>query len=165
MSNVELPYPDPIIPLHANACRDCPFPFNVREDSTQPVRIPEIIGIRTSYTMNLPSDLVLTVEGSVPTGGWSGAQISRWFYLLPPADGIMDMDFLAVPPTGNVIQVVLPIHAHLVVPRAGSADFWAEDQPLRGVRIHSTNGPKEFALPPGKDKPLKLDIASDISNS
>jgi len=42
--------------------------------------------------------LAIRTEGWVISGGWSGAQLAPWSYISPPADGVLDIDFLAEPP-------------------------------------------------------------------
>jgi len=67
-------------------------------------------------------------------------------YIRPPADGILDLDVLAEPPTGIVLQALIKIS----VARSFPVPRW-----VRGVRIHTSTNTMEKMLSgepaPGKD--------------
>ncbi len=96
----------------------------------------------TEVTLNIqktnPPSLVISCHGIVNTGGWSHGKLVPFIYVMPPADGIYEFDFVANAPTGIVIQVVTPITAE---------DFVWEDFPaeLKGVKVYaSQNNITEF---------------------
>lgn len=84
----------------------------------------------TAFIIKLPSNnwLVSAAHGTVSSSGWHDAQLSPRFYIAPPTDGIWDFDFVARPPGGIALDVVLPIAGAY----AGHAPSW-----VKGVRIHS----------------------------
>ena len=46
----------------------------------------------------------------VTTSGWTRPDLSPWMYIMPPADGILDLDFRQPrPPSGIVLQVFCKI--------------------------------------------------------
>lgn len=67
-------------------------------------------------------------KGHVPTTGWTNIELDRYFYLVPPKDGIMEFDFNGKAPDGIVGEVVLPVTAERVLPMPK----W-----LKGVRIYA----------------------------
>lgn len=84
-----------------------------------------------------PPAYVICAAGIVPTSGWSDGQLIPYVYITPPADGLQDFDFAAVPPTGDVLQLESPISAHWI----GSLPNWA-----KGVRIHAASNSKELVF-------------------
>lgn len=73
--------------------------------------------------------ITVTAKGWVPTSGWSQPDLLPFVYIVPPADGLLDLDFVATHPTGIVLQVFskIGITKNLAVPD------W-----VKGVRIHSS---------------------------
>ncbi len=59
----------------------------------------------------LPQLMSVAATGMVPTTGWTHPSLSPRFYIVPPADGLWDFDFIADEPTGIVGNVVLPVSA------------------------------------------------------
>jgi hypothetical protein len=84
-----------------------------------------------------PPAIVVSALGTVGTIGWTRADLAPWMYIIPPKDGILDLDFVATPPTGNVIQVLSPIG----VVKTFQVPTW-----LRGVRVHSSQNEIETRL-------------------
>lgn len=85
-----------------------------------------------------PAGLAVVASGMVSTGGWRHPLLKPRFHHPPPADGFLDVDFLAEPPVGPVIQVLTPIAAQTVL------------QPLpewvQGVRVHGATNHVEAPL-------------------
>ncbi|MBM3997920.1 MAG: hypothetical protein FJ297_00005 [Planctomycetes bacterium] len=81
-----------------------------------------------------PPNLVVTVTGEVPTGGFNKAKLVRVTYVTPPEDGIQDYILFAVPPTGPVIQVISQVEAK---------DTWKgytkEGPWIKGLRVHGVD--------------------------
>jgi hypothetical protein len=97
-----------------------------------------ILSVQTADVFVLKSKpplIGVTAAGQVPTTGWTEPQLTPWFYIAPPADGIQDFDFQAEPPSGLILPVTTPIAASTVLNR-DPANYWGEGLPLRGVRIH-----------------------------
>jgi hypothetical protein len=76
--------------------------------------------------------LVVTATGTVASSGWTNPQLAPVFYVVPPADGIWDFEFVASEPSGVVCDVVLPVAGHW----EGRLPGW----PLNGVRIRAADG-------------------------
>lgn len=80
-----------------------------------------------------PAAISLDVDGLVNTGGWSKPELAPWIYILPPEDGILDLDFVALAPEPGTI--VTQAFAKLNVKTTMSVPDW-----VLGVRVHaSTN--------------------------
>jgi hypothetical protein len=101
-------------------------------------------------TKREPPHVMITARGTVPTQGWSNAELIPYLYLVPPADGIQAFCFVAEPPTGIVAQVLTPIVATYTIdplseqgvgtsPQGvGTSPVW-----VRGVRVHASSNTKE----------------------
>lgn len=79
----------------------------------------------------LASFTFLTAHGQVSSSGWTSPELSPRFYIVPPADGIWDFDFVAHAPTGIVLNVILPICASRII----ETPTW-----FKGVRVHGEHG-------------------------
>jgi hypothetical protein len=75
-----------------------------------------------------PGSVLICARGRVGTTGWTNAMLTPRVYVMPPANGIWEVDFTARPPRGIVPQVVTPIAA---------SRSWAAPRSLRGIRIVS----------------------------
>lgn len=84
-----------------------------------------------------PPAIVISARGWVTTSGWTHPDLTPWVYIAPPADGILDLDFVATPPTGFVLQVMSKIQ----VAKTMTVPGW-----LKGVRIHTSTNKKEALL-------------------
>ncbi|WP_375568748.1 hypothetical protein ABWH92_12275 [Ahrensia marina] len=76
-----------------------------------------------------PPQLVVHANGNVRTSGWTKPRLEPRVYIDFPADGIQDFDFVAVPPTGWVLQVISNI--------SGESEPGQIPPELKGVRVHS----------------------------
>lgn len=72
--------------------------------------------------------LIITASAQVPTPGWTEPELAPYIYIQPPRDGIYDFDFIALPPSGPVPQVLSHIEVKHVVDPVPSD--------LLGVRVH-----------------------------
>lgn len=84
-----------------------------------------------------PPAISVSANGWVPTSGWTRPDLSPWMYIMPPADGILDLDFVAEPPSGIVLQVLCKI---------GVAKSFAVPAWVRGVRVHTSTNSIEATL-------------------
>lgn len=75
-----------------------------------------------------PPQLAVRAIGQVNTSGWKGGELAPWIYVVQPADGIQDFEFIAIPPTGIVLEVITPIEGMV----CGQMQDW-----MKGVRIHA----------------------------
>lgn len=74
------------------------------------------------------STLYVAATGDVPTSGWRGHVLASRAYVKQPADGVLDLDFLAEPPTDFALTVITPISADI----SGPMPKW-----VTAVRVHS----------------------------
>ncbi len=113
----------------------CAIDATAAEES-QPVIVPEITKVQYVEEEINPPNLVVSVTGNVPTGGYSNVMLIRAHYVTPPADGIQDYYLTATPPREAATQVITPVSASNRWKKYTSEAPW-----LKGVRIHgSGNG-------------------------
>lgn len=94
--------------------------------SVDRVHVEVLIGLPEN-----PPAMAISAEGWVPTSGWHHPDLAPWIYIDVPKDRILDLDFVASPPTGFVLQVL----SKIAVAQAFPVPAW-----VRGVRVHtSTN--------------------------
>jgi len=104
-------------------------------------------------TRREPPHVMITARGTVPTQGWSNAELVPFVYLVPPADGIQEFCFVAEPPTEIVPQVLTPIVATYTIDPlseqgVGTSPQGVGTSPLwvRGVRVHASSNTKEALI-------------------
>lgn len=80
-----------------------------------------------------PPLLVVVAKGLVNTSGWAGAELAAWLYIEEPADGILDMDFIAKEPAPGsiVLQRVTEIESQALLI---SLPAW-----VKGVRVYASS--------------------------
>lgn len=106
--------------------------------------VSRVTSVDYSVLKTRPPILQVMTKGIVPTSGWSNPGLSPYVYISPPKDGVLDMDFVAEPPTGVVLPVETGIEASIQVP--DFENFWGENKPLAGVRIHARANSDEIML-------------------
>ena len=114
--------------------------------SVEDVHVESLLGIPEN-----PPAISISAWGWVPTSGWSHPDLTPWIYIVPPADGILDLDFVATPPTGLVLQVITKISVTKVM----LVPAW-----VIGVRVHSSTNARE-ALIAGAAKPTEAALAGE----
>ena len=80
-----------------------------------------------------PAQLVVVAKGIVNTSGWSEGELAAWLYIEEPADGILDLEFIAKEPAPGsiVLQRVTDIESQpLLITLPG----W-----VKGVRVHASS--------------------------
>ncbi len=90
-----------------------------------------------------PPSLHITAFGETRSSGWTSPQLAPRLPLVPPADGIWDFDFIAMPPaSGTIVTPALaPITADVL---------WPSMPPdARGVRVHAATNSVEALLVDG----------------
>ena len=97
-----------------------------------------------------PPVIAVYAEGTVNSGGWSGGVLAAWSYNERPKDGIVDFDFLAVPPDGNVTWGLEVIKAQ------NSAIY---QQWVKGVRVHTSQNTFEALL--NEEQSLEMQAFSE----
>lgn len=113
------------------------------------VRVYQASRVTTALLKKNPPDLFIGATGQVNSSGWTEPQLSAWMYIKPPADGILDFDFIAKKPSGVVLWALCPISADTTLPDIDLLNYWGKGIPLKGVRIHAASNSKEskFAKP------------------
>jgi hypothetical protein len=99
------------------------------KETIQLKRVPIINNVTYKLQTSDPPNLIVTAEGTVPTGGWTEVQLVRRIYLKEPADGIWEYDLLAKPPSGLASQALTPVKA---------SDTWemVDAKKLKGLRVY-----------------------------
>jgi hypothetical protein len=75
--------------------------------------------------------LLVLASGEVRTSGWSRIRLSPRYSAVPPADGLLELDFEGDPPGGPVLEVMLPVTAQRVI----AAPDW-----FKGVKAYAAGG-------------------------
>lgn len=96
----------------------------------------KVVDVELKLLKSNPPQLHILAIGLVGSAGWTNPRLEPRVYIQFPPDGIQDFDFVADPPQGTVIQVVLPIDA---------SKLWKEPpfDKLKGVRVHSATNSVE----------------------
>jgi hypothetical protein len=98
---------------------------------TNKVKVYEIKDVRLTIYKSMPPQLLIEVDATVPTPGFTDPELVEYIYVHPPLDGIYDLDFNATPPSGPTTQVLTSISAkYLMAPMPKG---------LKGVEIHASN--------------------------
>lgn len=109
-------------------------------------KVLQVDRVALSIIKTNPPQLKIQADGKTRSAGWSDAELVAHVYIVPPADGIYEYDFVAKPPAGVSPQVITPIKAHAV----------RQDIPkeLKGVRVIAATNKKEATLkqPPTQKK-------------
>ena len=100
-------------------------------------KIPSVTAVNYSISKSNPPIYTICAAGIVPTSGWGGGQLLPAVYVTPPADGIQDFEFVALAPTGDVLQVESPIAASWT----GGLPNWAN-----GVRVNAAHNDIEVVF-------------------
>lgn len=95
--------------------------------------------------------LKVFAKGRVNTGGWSNPELGVWSYVTAPADGVLDLDFLATPPPEGTI-VTMGFN-HVSTAKLLPVPTW-----VRGVRIHASTNHIEAMLPEAVQRPSSLEV-------
>jgi hypothetical protein len=123
-------------------------------------RVLEITSVDISLVKTKPPQIHVVAHGTVPTSGWKNPELSPWFYIRPPDDGIQDFDFAAEEPDGISLDVITCICAEFTIP-ADPTDFWGPGKPLVGVRIHARTNSREALFGAAEQAKQAFSIADD----
>lgn len=115
---------------------------------SEPRIVKKILKVEFAVETIDPPNLIVTVTGQVPTGGYDKNKVNlvRVAYVTPPADGIQDYVLFAVPPSGFATQVISEV-------KAGNRwKGYAKEAPwIKGIRVHGADeGVVVQMLPKGK---------------
>jgi hypothetical protein len=121
-------------------------------------RVLCVDSVQVATLESKPPQFAITANGKVPSSGWTQPELTQWFYVVPPQDGIQDYDFVAQPPSGIVLPVVTPISVFHPDPR-DPRHYWGKGKPLKGVRIHARENSMEAKLDPKKSMEFQVRAA------
>ena len=95
--------------------------------------VAEITSVEVSMTKSIPPVYFVDVKGKVSTSGWTQPRLEPRMYIggVPP-DGLLGFDFVAEPPDGIAMMVILPVAASFQI-EGGIADS------IKGFRVYSAN--------------------------
>jgi hypothetical protein len=96
------------------------------------IHVSQLRSVNIITLKSQPPLYKVKTQGLVPTSGWTNAHLAPRFYIDPPADGILDFDFVADPPTDTVLMVISPIDATTILSGLSPA--------IVGIRVHAANG-------------------------
>ncbi|MBD9624766.1 hypothetical protein IB279_17640 [Ensifer sp. ENS06] len=95
--------------------------------------------LRFATTTEQTPLLSVSAEGRAITNGWTDPELAVWSYAEAPADGILDLDFIANPPADDLggNAATEGTRASLILPVPG----W-----VKGVRVHCSRNHEEAML-------------------
>jgi hypothetical protein len=98
-----------------------------------PERAPLVLSVDSvvyQVVAGAPPKLIVSVVGTVDSGGWQAGELIPRIYLDYPKDGVQEFDFIAGPPRRVSDPVPCPIFSEVVI----EFENW-----MRGFRIHSAS--------------------------
>lgn len=113
------------------------------------VIVYSVLSVECKILKSKPPQLSVKAVGETPSPGYTNPRLLPWIYLVPPADGILDLTFTAEAPVdgGNVTTVLTPI---TVNPPPFAVPSW-----VTGVRVHSATNKMEGGVKiAGDDDPF-----------
>lgn len=122
------------------ACSRDPAPVPAAVEPNEPVKLPveKIQSVDLGRTFD---GFMLTVTGNTVTAGWTAPEL-RPRGTGPTAEGLLEFDFLAQPPTA----AAPPAAAGMTRVLAFRPFPLAELQAVRGLRIHAADGPATISF-------------------
>ncbi len=114
--------------------------------ASEPVQ--QVLDVEVWLNKTNPPTIGVRARGQTSSPGYTNPELSVVQYVVPPEDGIQEIEFVATPPPGVVIRPIDVIEAET---NLGEPDDW-----LRGVRVVGANNEivVRFAAQKG-DKPLQ----------
>ena len=95
--------------------------------------IAEVASVDLYMTKSNPPKYILEARGKVSTSGWSSPRLEPRMYIGgTPPDGVYGFDFVADPPDGAALMVVLPVTAVFQIDGPLPAS-------INGFRVSSAN--------------------------
>jgi hypothetical protein len=98
----------------------------------------EVKSIEVRVRESAPPQVTVKAFGTTRTGGWTNPRLEPVIYVMPPYDGIQDLNFVADEPTGGSTDAITPIESKEL--DLGTVPKWT-----KGVRvIAETNNIEEL---------------------
>lgn len=98
-----------------------------------PTKVPKIADVNVELSRGETNQLFVVAWARVPKYLNIQTQLSPYFYLVPPADGIYDFDF-----TANIPDGFIPNTTDDVLITAATLIASPDSNPVKGVRVHGT---------------------------
>ncbi len=92
--------------------------------------VTNVVSSDYSILKSNPPKLFVFAIGETPTLGWTKGQLIPWVYIVPPADGLLDMDFYGERPDGMELDAIGQLNATHIM----DMPAW-----VQGYRIHTAN--------------------------
>jgi hypothetical protein len=95
------------------------------------VKVYQIKDVRLTRYRSDPPKLLIEVDGTVISSGYTAPELVEYVYVQPPPSGVYEFDFCATPPTGRSADVISSILVkHIVEPMPKS---------LKGVKVYASS--------------------------
>ena len=94
-----------------------------------PEAVLSVSDLKLAIVKTNPPQLSICATATVPSPGWSSAELVPFMYIDPPLDGVYDFTFMAIRPTDISPQVVTSIKAEYVMSPLSKS--------VKGVRVHA----------------------------
>ena len=100
------------------------------QQKRESVLVPRVISVSCTLEKSNPPNALVQAVGEVTTGGYRHPRLVRLIYVMPPIDGIQDLDFYVDPPKkgGATTQAIRRLKTPIL--RIRSIPSW-----MRGVRV------------------------------
>jgi len=108
-------------------------------------KIFSVDSVDAFMTRSIPPLVVVNASGRSNTLGWKDPRLEPRVYIVPPPDGIMDLDFVATPPQG----ITLPALGTLSTSISFEKPNWCT-----GIRVHASINHLDATLYPVLFDPL-----------
>jgi hypothetical protein len=98
----------------------------------------EVTSIKVRVRESSPPQVSVKAFGTTRTGGWTYPRLEPVIYVMPPKDGIQDLNFVADEPTGGSTDAITPVETPEL--DLGTVPEWT-----KGVRVLAeTNNMEEL---------------------
>jgi hypothetical protein len=97
-----------------------------------PMLVSEVISIDVSLEKKISPTVAIKAKGKVTTAGHTNPRLLQVLYVMPPADGVQELEFYVDPPSPSkvVAQVITEIETPLL--KIEHVPTW-----MRGVRVRA----------------------------
>ena len=96
----------------------------------------EVTSVDLRIQKSKPPIVQVTAEGTVRTTGWKNGRLEAVVYVMPPVDGIQDLNFVADEPSGITQPTITPI-------KSQELDLGRVSEWMKGVRVIAETNKKE----------------------
>ena len=93
-------------------------------------KVDRVLNVQLAVEKVLPPNLLIRAVGEMYSGGWSNPRLEPYVYIVPPADGIYEFDFVVDVPAGPRTEPVEEVKTEY------RWDAYPEDS-VKGVRVYA----------------------------